>query len=614
MLIDEKLDAKTYGERKSGIEGINDQAESRSWMDILPIEDDDDDDPDPDFNNHSPLAPAQTPSGTIGAILPASSIPECGYSDLTDEEVLAKLYGSNDSERFKSFWAGKYESPEDQGAEDANYYDAAAGSILARLAYVTNKDADQMERIFRGSPLFALNQTRWEQPDHLGRTLKSRIRGAIRVCDSDSPYKKSRSSGTSSANDSLVITTLSQVTMKPLTWLVPGYVPLGKMLLLAGDGGDGKSLTTIDLIASVTRGRPALGLDYKAPAPASALLISCEDDVADTVVPRLAAAGADLDRVHHLEGVRGEDGKLKQFNLKQYDLLARELEQKPDIRLIVIDPAGAYIGGAGIDDYNDSDLRAVLSPMCDLAAKKNVAVVLVKHFSKAPTVKAVNKVLGSVGYVNAVRAGFVAVRDHDDPTRRFFLPIKFNLGEAPKGLSYTIEAVTDKHEQEEIFSRVKHEEGGVFDNLAGQLPRIKWLGEIDITADEAVAQAGRSRSGSPTRIEQCKDWLKEFLKDFAYPSDEVVEAAKKAGFTYDNVKEARGKLKEGGLKSTNKGKCQGTWWTGFGEPESWRRRPDVSSSPLPQAEAQPLAETPSPPETPRQTGTSQEVVPSGPSA
>src|SRR5262249_6140562 len=128
----------------------------------------------------------------------------------------------------------------------------------------------------------------------------------------------------------LATTCLDTIMPRPITWLVPGHIPLGKEILLAGDGGHGKSSLTLGLAADVTRGRPALGLHYDNAVQGSVLLISCEDDYADTVVPRLLSAGADLSKIFRVDGIKGRDGKPAPFNLRHFQEMERELERRPD--------------------------------------------------------------------------------------------------------------------------------------------------------------------------------------------------------------------------------------------------------------------------------------------
>lgn len=135
--------------------------------------------------------------------------------------------------------------------------------------------------------------------------------------------------------NALVTTCLADIRPEPIRWLVPGYLPLGKLVILAGDGGYGKTTLTLHLAASVSRGRSCLGLSYPAHDPADVLLISCEDDHVDTVVPPLLSADADLRRIHRVDGVEEEDGRPVPFTLAYLDRMERELRRRPAVRLVV---------------------------------------------------------------------------------------------------------------------------------------------------------------------------------------------------------------------------------------------------------------------------------------
>jgi hypothetical protein len=372
----------------------------------------------------------------------------------------------------------------------------------------------------------------------------------------------------------LATTCLDQVKAEPIVWLVPDRVPLGKLVMLAGDGGEGKTTLLLGMTANFTRGKCCFGLAYDPPEVANVLIASCEDDFADTVVPRLLVAGADLARVHRIDGVKGKDGRPLPFNLSHFAQLEEELDARPGVRLVIIDPAGAYVGAAGVDDHKESAVRALLGPLALLAARRRVTILIVKHFHKGATVKAVHKVSASIGYINSVRAAFVVVPDKEDADKKLFLPLKFNIGPKPKGLSDRMQALTPE-EQGEVLAlpQLAHPQGEDRERLGKQLFRVEWLGEVDIDADSAIADAQKRERG-PSKVDQCVEWLREFLKDYAYPSDEIVAAAKATGFTFDNQKEAKARLKADGLRSSNRGRFQGEWWSGIGFPDTWKPRPE----------------------------------------
>src|SRR5262249_5102708 len=152
----------------------------------------------------------------------------------------------------------------------------------------------------------------------------------------------------------------------------PGRIPLGRVTVVAGRPGCGKSFFATDVAARVTRGR---GWPDGKPCPdGSVLMLAAEDDLADTVRPRLDAAGADPARVVALQGVRGKDGHPRGVTLDDIDVIASALATMPDCRLVIIDPIGSYLG-AGTDAHRDNEVRAKLAPLAAFAREYGVAVL-----------------------------------------------------------------------------------------------------------------------------------------------------------------------------------------------------------------------------------------------
>jgi hypothetical protein len=367
-----------------------------------------------------------------------------------------------------------------------------------------------------------------------------------------------------SAAAGLATTGLDTIDPEPLRWLVPEIIPLGKLTLFAGDGGHGKSTLTLALAAAVTTGRPAFGQVYAAPPPGDVLIVSCEDDFGDTVVPRLLAAGADLGRVRRIDGVRTPGGKVSPFSLAHFEAVEDELTKRPSVRLIIIDPAGAYVGGA--DDHRDSELRGLLGPLAEVAARRDVSVILVKHLSKNTSTRAVNRVMGSAGYVNAVRAAFLIAPDDKDD-RRLFVRLKANL--SPVKVGFAFRHVQVPHDEAAaLLARFESLTTEDRDRLAGQLFRLEFLGHVDAEADDVLAAHDRKQRG-PSRVEECAAWLEEFLGDGPRVSADIDAEAAHQGFTKDNVNKAKAELKAKGLRNSNRGGFGGRWASGFGDPASW---------------------------------------------
>ncbi|MFH5806324.1 AAA family ATPase, partial [Alienimonas sp. DA493] len=208
----------------------------------------------------------------------------------------------------------------------------------------------------------------------------------------------------------LVVRTLADVTPAFVEWLWEGRISLGKITLIAGLPGLGKTYVTVDLAARTSVGRPWPD-GRGAPPRGDVVILNAEDDAGDTIRPRLDAAGGDPSRVHVLEAVRGPDGKERGFDLAaDLDRLRTMLRKLPDPKLVIVDPVNAYLGRA--DSHKESEVRGVLAPLGRLAAEFGVAVVLVSHLNKGSGAGAMGRVTGSLAFVGAARAAWLI---SDDP-------------------------------------------------------------------------------------------------------------------------------------------------------------------------------------------------------
>lgn len=351
--------------------------------------------------------------------------------------------------------------------------------------------------------------------------------------------------GGSPAGPRARLTRAAEIQAKPIDWLWRGRVPLGMLTTLAGDPKLGKSFVTLGMAAAVSRGSSMPDGDPPDGA-GSVVLMSAEDDPARTIVPRLRAAGADLDRVHILESVMFVDGSEAWPSLGR-DIAAIEAAARDlgDCRLIVVDPISAYLGG--VDDHRNAELRSVLSPLKALAESLDAAVVLVTHLSKSGGTNGKHRVIGSVAYVGACRANMLFVKDRDDPTGRRVLMLDNggNLAPPAPTLAYVIE---DR----------------------GDGPQIEWgdeplaiTAEMALSAEQEASQAVRDRHDAPERREAEK-WLREVLDAGPVASKEVEAAAKAAGLSMRTLKRAKESI---GVESFKEG---------FGRDAVWHwRLPDA---------------------------------------
>ena len=228
---------------------------------------------------------------------------------------------------------------------------------------------------------------------------------------------------------------LSTVEPEDITWVWPGRLARAKLTLLAGDPGLGKSFVTLDIAARISTG--ASWPDGGVASRGDVLLLSAEDGIADTIVPRLLRMGADMERVHVLESVldRADDHE-RLFRL-QTDLAALEdaIEQVHPV-LVVVDPLSAYL--AGVDSHKAAEVRGILAPLMTLGERTGVGLLCNAHLNKDESRSALYRVSGSLDFVAAARAAFLVVPDPDDGDRRLVLTMKMNIAAKPAGIAFSI--------------------------------------------------------------------------------------------------------------------------------------------------------------------------------
>lgn len=315
-----------------------------------------------------------------------------------------------------------------------------------------------------------------------------------------------------------VLTCLANVEARAIQWLWPERVALGRITLLVGRQGEGKSLLTMEMAAHVTTGTPwPDGSDCPA---GSVILISAEDDPGDTIRPRLDACGADCRKVHLLPAVRrvSDDGTAHEmmFTLADVKALETALKSLPDCRLIVVDPIGSFLGG-DTDAHRDNEVRGVLAPVARLAEKYGPAVLVVAHRRKGTGSIADDLAMGSRAFTAIARAVWHLTRDAENKARRLLLPGKNNLAPEGEGLAFTI---------------------------CGDPPAIAWERDpVAMSADDALAVENgggdESKPGpEPEAMNAAKQWLAKLLADGEVEAAKVKAEAKAAGLAWRTVQRA----------------------------------------------------------------------------
>ncbi|MDA8103910.1 MAG: AAA family ATPase [Nitrospiraceae bacterium] len=323
---------------------------------------------------------------------------------------------------------------------------------------------------------------------------------------------------------------LETVTPEKVEWFWYPYIPLGKITLLDGDPGNGKSLFTTDLIARCTNGGHMP--DGTAGVQGGAVLMALEDGLADTIVPRLEVAGGNKSKAVALQGVPDILGNLRFPTIADVEQIANACKEIK-AKLVVIDPLMGYLGDA--NSWKDQDIRRAMAPLVKMAEEQNVAVLVIRHLNKSAASQSMYRGGGSIGFIGLARVGLLIAKDPEDENRRILAGIKSNLAPLPASLSYCIE-----------------DHGGI--------PKIVWGGISNHTADALLSVP--TSPEEKTAVDEAKEFLLDILELKAVEANEVIREAKKAAISERTLNRAKKLL---GIRS-EKSQFGGGWkWTLPGE-------------------------------------------------
>lgn len=337
-----------------------------------------------------------------------------------------------------------------------------------------------------------------------------------------------------------VLRRASDIQTRDIEHLWPDVLYIGKPTLIVGDPGLGKSVVTADIAARVTTGR-AWPLGAENASVGDVLMCSAEDDPADTIVPRLIAAGADLERVEFWESVREIDAESNMattravsFDTHLEHLAGIAKRKAGTLRLVIVDPIAAFLGEA--DSHKNSDIRTLIAGLARIAAEYRFAVLIISHLNKGTGSKAVYRVMGSLAFVAAARACFAVMRDPENTERRLMLPVKNNLAVDTEGFSFCLK---------------------VADNDA---PHAEWGDEAvsqqttDTMLDGGESQTPREQAVS-ARVHEVSEWLRSELAHEAKPASTLWRRSEEHKFSRRDVERAKKLL---GVQGTIKG-FGGAW-------------------------------------------------------
>jgi putative DNA primase/helicase len=406
------------------------------------------------------------------------------------------------------------------------------------------------------------------------------------------PKKDSKKESAASASVAEVIERYAaQVKTRKIKWLWPDRVGSNKITVYAGNPDNGKSLAAADLVAHVTAGTNFPDCANPLP-PSEAMMIIGEDDDDDTTVPRLMSAGADLNKVHLPAGIVRPNDTDTEIRLDiDREALELYLEKHPAIRLLVIDPISSFLGDVNM--IAEQSVRSVLTPLKNIAARRNVAILFVMHLNKKNELDAIARVGGAMAFTGVARSVWLFIRDASSEEREVkdsfrMCKMKGNLTPAKSGgLAYTVQA-------RQVMT---HEDGETF------APYIVWGEKINQSADESLGRTGNKPArgrpeGASPDLQRAIGWLQDALQDGEpHPSKELKKNAnEEANISWPTLRRAQQSL---GIKPyQKKGGPVGNWvWqlpqmnataAAIEAAEPQGERADVDAAPTP-AEGEPEA-------------------------
>ena len=301
--------------------------------------------------------------------------------------------------------------------------------------------------------------------------------------------------------DSVKIIRMSDVELTPVDWLWKPYLPFGKLSVLQGNPGEGKTYFAMHLAAACTNGKLLPNMERL--EPFNVIYQTAEDGLGDTVKPRLIEAGADLDRVLVI------DDSDVQLTLSDERIEKAIIEN--NAKLVIIDPIQAYLG-ADVDMNRANEVRPIFMRLGQVAQRTGCAILLIGHLNKAAGMQSLQRGLGSIDIAAAVRSVMFIGKLKHDPTMRILTHEKSSL--APPGASLA-------------FSL--GDEGG-----------FRWVGEYDITADEMLSGIEPQRE---TKTQQAKDLICALLAGGKQVfSEDINKAALERGIPGRTVRDAKREL------------------------------------------------------------------------
>lgn len=369
-----------------------------------------------------------------------------------------------------------------------------------------------------------------------------------------------------SAAPSLHLVNGASICPKPIDWLWNGWLAAGKLHVMAGAPGTGKTTIALALAAALTTG--GRWPDGSRVAKAGGVLIwSGEDDPTDTLAPRLIACGADM-RLTHFVGSMTERDERRPFDpARDMDALADAVRRVGSARLLICDPVVSAVTG---DSHKNTEVRRALQPLVDLGLEAGCAILGISHFSKGtqgrdPT----ERVAGSLAFGALARVVIATAKVQDDASehagRRIMARTKSNIGPDDGAFAYDLEQIE------------------LADHPGVRASRVLWGDAIDGSAREILAAADRSSADDADGGERAdaEQFLRDLLADGPVPSRQVRIDADGAGYSWATIRRAQKSLGVEAIKEGQPGRSQRWLWSlssGAASPKALKKSEDAQQN------------------------------------
>ncbi len=326
-------------------------------------------------------------------------------------------------------------------------------------------------------------------------------------------------------------TLLSEVDPERVEWLWESRIPYGKITIVEGNPGLGKSTLMTDIAARVSRGKAwPDGSKCKA---GGVVLLSAEDGLADTIRPRFDAAGGDPTKAVTISTVPDAEGNERQIAIPDDLSIIEQVIERVQARLVVIDPLMAFLA-ENVNSHRDQDVRRALAPLARLAERTSAAIVVVRHLNKATGGSAIYRGGGSIGIIGAARSGLLIAEHPEDDTKRVMASVKNNLAAPASSL---------------VFSLASTENGAA---------RVAWSGQTILDANSLLSAPVDQEEKSA--LSEAEDFLLDILQDGSVTAKDAEKEAKEAGIEPRTLKRAKQKLKVASEREGTSGQRGGGRW------------------------------------------------------